>query len=117
MKRFFLLSAFVFTLSVASKAQDTKPAKAASFSWNKKTMEEVGLSDDQQQKVVTLKTTYDPKIKAIQSDATSGEEDKKQKVKDLYTERNAEIDKLLTKEQKEKVKEMKKKLKEQSEQH
>ncbi len=114
MKKLITIAALILIISFNSQAQETKLAKPASFSWSQKTMDYLGLPQEQQQKITALKKEYEPKIKAVQSDTALTEEEKKQKVKELYAVRNAQIDKLLTKEEKQKVKEMKQKMKEQN---
>ncbi|TZF80989.1 hypothetical protein FW774_19780 [Pedobacter sp. BS3] len=110
MKRLFLTAIIALFLGVASHAQEKK----ATFSWNKETMEQLGLSADQQQKITEIRKKASADRKALTADTTLSDEDKKAKAKQMSKETNDAISAVLTPEQNEKVKEMKKAIKEQN---
>ena len=110
MKRLFLTAIIALFLGVASHAQEKK----ASFSFNKATMEKLGLSADQQQKITEIRKKYGADKKALNADTSLSDDDKKAKAKQMSKETNAAIAAVLTPEQNEQVKEMKKAIKEQN---
>lgn len=113
-----LLAAFVLNASTVL-AQDgpARPAKKV-FAWNKKTMNEIGVSAEVQAKIEEFKKQNEAEQKALkESDAyiKASEEEQKKKMGALLGKRQKTIYEMLTKEQQDKVDEMREKIKKENE--
>ncbi len=89
--------------------------KKESFNWQKQYLDEAGISADVQARIDTIKSTAEIKLKEIRIDESITDEVKKEKMQEIYKKRYEEINVLLTKEQREKIKEIKERLKKESE--
>ena len=90
----------VFAMGTLAHAQDSTMQKKQQFQWNKKTMDEIGISTAVQEKINSIKKASDTEIKKIKEDTNLVEADKKDKIKDLRKKRMEAIEALLTPEQK-----------------
>src|SRR3954467_14280896 len=95
MKKLILFLCLLFSLSTVVSAQRAAERKEEI---RKGLKEEVKLSDDQIASVVAIEDEYRPKLKAIKTDETLTNEDKKAKSKALNDEKMAKIVSLLGKE-------------------
>lgn len=105
-----VLAAFVLTVSVnAQQPAPTTPEKPATKKENAKKMaEELGLSREQSKEMVNINKSFRDKVQAIKDDGTLTDAAKKEKIKALNTEKQAEVNKILTPEQQTKFEAMKK---------
>jgi periplasmic protein CpxP/Spy len=111
MKKMLLALLVVFAMGTIVNAQDSTMQKKQQFQWNKKTMDEIGISPDVQVKINDIKKANDEEIKKVKDDAALNEEQKKDKLKELRKKRMADIEALLTPEQKAKADAMRKEMK------
>jgi hypothetical protein len=95
MKKVILSLCFLFTMVTVVSAQRAAERKEEI---RKGLKEEVKLNDDQIASVVAIEDEYRPKLKAIKTDETLTNEDKKAKSKALNDEKMAKIVSLLGKE-------------------
>lgn len=113
-----LLAAFVFTTTQIKAQQGVaKPPKQV-FAWNKKTMDEIGISKEVQAKIDEFKKQNEAEQKALkESDEykNATEEEQKKKMDALLGKRQKTIYEMLTKEQQVKVNEMRAKIKKENE--
>lgn len=120
MKRFLLLciAAFVFGKGIvhAQEAPAKPPRKV--FVWDKKTMNEIGVSAEVQAKVEGFKKQNDAEQKALrESDEfkKATEEEQKKRMGALLGKRHKTIYEMLTKEEQSKVDEMREKIRKENE--
>lgn len=73
-----------------------------------KVLDKLDLTDDQQSKMKALNQEYHPKMKAIRTNASLADTEKKKQIKALKKNKDSEIGKILTPEQLKKYKELKK---------
>lgn len=119
MKHLLLLFALFAITTTQIKAQDggAKPPKQV-FMWNKKTMDEIGVSKEVQVKIEEFKKQNDAEQKALkESEEYKGvsEEEQKKKMGALLGKRHKVIYEMLTKEQQAKVDAMREKIKNENE--
>jgi Skp family chaperone for outer membrane proteins len=115
MKKVIMMLSLLLTIVVSQSFAQNDKAKKENFGWQKMYMDSAGISADVQTKIEAIKKDYDPQIKAIRKDATLAEDAKKEKMKELRKKMNDEINALLTKEQKAKIKAIKEGLKKEGE--
>jgi hypothetical protein len=94
MKKIILSVCFLFTMVTMVSAQRAAERKEEI---KKGLKEEVKLSDEQIASVVAIEDEYRPKLRAIKTDATLSDDDKKAKSKALNDEKAAKIVALLGK--------------------
>lgn len=88
MKKIILMFCFLLTTVTFVSAQRAAARKAEIAKGLK---EQVGLSDAQAESVISIETEFRPKVKAITSDSTLSEADKKAKHKILNEEKNTKL--------------------------
>lgn len=116
MKKMILaLAIFLFAAGVQTFAQTTPKAKKEGFSWQKVHMDEAGIPADVQAKIEVINKESGVKVKEIRKDATLAEDVKKERIKEVNKKKGDDINALLTKEQKAKIKDIKERLKKESE--
>jgi hypothetical protein len=109
MKKFLLVLTLFFTVGIAQTfAQDAaaKPKKE-NFSWNKKYMTEAGFDAALQAKIEDSKKANDAEVKAVNTDKSLSEEDKKTQRAALSLKRQKVINDMLSDAQKAKIAEVK----------
>jgi len=109
MKKAIFIFCSVFFLSVSVNAQQITPEKpVVSKDDAKKMAQELGLSREQSKQMASINKKYEENLKAVKNDATLTDAAKKEKIKTLNTEKQAEVNKILTPEQQTKLDAMKK---------
>lgn len=111
MKKLIIALVALVVFAANTNAQQKKPQ----FSWSKKYMNEIGLSEEQQTKVDSVKSASNAEMQAVRSDAAMPEDAKKTKLQEMQKKRLAAIDGFLTDEQKKKVDEIKARIKKENE--
>lgn len=111
MKKMMIALVALFVFAANTNAQQKKPG----FSWSKKYMNEIGLSEDQQTKVDSVKSASNAEMKAVRSDAAMPEDAKKTKLQEMQKKRLTAIESFLTDEQKKKAEEIKARIKKENE--
>lgn len=110
MKKILFATMLLFATTAIVHAQDGEKKKAQ-WQWNKKTMDELGISADVQTKIDAVKTANDAELKKVKEDGALSDEQRKEKIKELRKKRMADIEALLTPEQKTKADAMRKAMK------
>src|ERR1051325_8125148 len=100
MKKIILSICFLFAAVTFVSAQHAAERKAQIKQGLK---EEVKLTDDQVASVMAIEDDYRPKAKAIRTDATLSDDDKKAKSKALAEEKRSKIEAVVGKETTQKV--------------
>lgn len=100
MKKVVVVMALFFAVGISNvSAQDAAKPKKEQFGWNKKYMDEIGVSADVQAKIEAVKKENDAELKAVRENATLTPEQKKEELKVVNTKRQKAISALLTPEQ------------------
>lgn len=102
---------FVAAGSTTLFAQENQKNKKDNFNWQKQYMDSAGIAADVQGKIEAIKKEAEPKVKAIRKDDSLTEDVKKEKIKEINKKKGEDINALLSKEQKAKIKEIKERLK------
>lgn len=110
MKRKFLLTAIITCLFCV--AFNNTNAQTSFDYYSKETLDAVGATSEQQQKLKALKLDYDKKIRSTRKDTDLSDEEKKAKVKTYYKDRSTQYFEILTPEQGEHIKRLRKEFQE-----
>jgi len=100
MKKFILSTCFLFTAVIFVSAQHAAERKAQIKQGLK---EEVKLTDDQATSVMAIVDEFRPKLKAIRTDSTLSDEEKKTRTKALNEEKTSRIELVAGKELAQKI--------------
>jgi hypothetical protein len=100
MKKFILSTCFLFTAVIFVSAQHAAERKAQIKQGLK---EEVKLTDDQATSVMAIVDEFRPKLKAIRTDSTLSDEEKKTRTKVLNEEKTSRIESVAGKELAQKI--------------
>lgn len=111
MKKLIIALVALVVFVANTNAQQKKPQ----FSWSKKYMNEIGLSEEQQTKVDSVKSASNAEMQPVRSDASMPEDTRKTKLQEMQKKRLAAIESFLTDEQKKKAEEIKARIKKENE--
>jgi len=103
MKKLILAVVLMISLNLLTQAKDAKPKKEQ-FGWNKKYMDEIGVSPEVQAKIETIKRENDAEAKVVRENTALSADEKKQQLQPIQQKRQKAIFALLTPEQLEKSK-------------
>ena len=104
------LFAIFFLAGITSVSAQNAPVKEF-FGFNKKYMDEMGVSAESQAKIEEIKKASDKEITAMRQDLSLSEDEKKQKLTTLSIKRQQTIYTVLTPDQINKVKEIQARIK------
>ena len=109
MKKFLLVVTLFFAVGIAQTFAQNAAAKPKkeSFMWNKQYMDEAGFDAALQAKIEASKKANDAEVKAVNTDKTLSEEDKKTQRAALSVKRQKTINGMLSDAQKAKIAEVK----------
>lgn len=88
------------------KKGEGRSAKGKGLDRGKKMQEELGLTNEQQQKVSSIRSEFKPKFESLRSDNSLTQEQKKEKMRQLMQQQQQEMKAVLTPDQVEKMKAM-----------
>ncbi len=109
--KYLIIAACLLLTSTSFTFAQNGEKKKMQWQWNKPTMDELDINSETQTKIEAVKTANDAEVKKIKDDTSLADDQRKKKMQELRKKRMAEIDALLTPEQKAKADEKRKALK------
>ena len=99
-----LITYIIVSFFITSTAALAQQQKKVVFNWQKEYLTEAGIAPDIQEKITEINLKSTEEIKSIRNDSSLNDDQKKEKLQEIYNVRYLAIKALITNEQMDKIK-------------